>query len=155
MEPSPHPQVKRIAAIGICALLFVVAWMHRPAGASANRLLAANGRFAFTKYELPTLPGQQQKVRNVNPSLDNISGWISAVGAAAALNDIDGESLSNDICFVDPGIDQGIVEAAPGTGARYHAFALDPSPLKVDRQTTAPMGCLPGELDEGGKIDLL
>ncbi len=155
MEPSPHPQVKRIAAVGICALLFVVAWMHRPARASANRLLAANGRFNFTKYELPTLPGQQQKVRNVNPSLDNISGWISAVGAAVALNDIDGDGLPNDICYVDPRIDQVIVEAAPGTGARYHAFALDPSPLKVDRQTTAPMGCLPGDFDEDGKIDLL
>lgn len=155
MEPSRHPQVKRIAAICICALLFVVAWMHRPAPASAHRSLVANGRFSFTRYDLPTLPGQQQKVRHVNPSLENISGWISAVGAAVALNDIDGDGLPNDICYVDTRIDQVIVEPAPGTGARYHAFALDASPLKIDRQTTAPMGCLPGDFNEDGRIDLL
>jgi enediyne biosynthesis protein E4 len=155
MEPSPHPSVKRIAAIIIAALLFIVAWMHRPVRASAGRSLLTNGRFNFTRYELPTLPGPQQKVRRVNPSLANISGWISAVGAAVALNDIDGDGLPNDVCYVDTRTDQVIVEPAPGTPARYHAFALDPSPLKVDRQTVAPMGCLPGDFDEDGRIDLL
>jgi enediyne biosynthesis protein E4 len=155
VESFAHPNIKRIAAIAICASLFAVAWMHRPTPASASRSPGVNGRFSFTNYSLPTLPGQQQKVRHVNPSLDNISGWISAVGAAVALNDIDGDGLPNDICYVDPRIDQVIVEPAPGTGARYHAFALDASPLKLDRQITAPMGCLPGDFDEDGKIDLL
>jgi hypothetical protein len=155
MEPSPHPYVKRIAAIAICALLFVFAWMHRPVRASANRSLVANGRFGFTRYDLATLPGEQKKVRRVNPSLANLSGWISAVGAAVALNDIDGDGLPNDVCYVDTRIDQVIVEPAPGTPARYHAFALNPSPLAIDRQTAAPMGCLPGDFDEDGRIDLL
>jgi hypothetical protein len=155
MEPSRHPQVKRFAAIAVCALLYLIAWIHRPIQASTDRSLTSNGRFSFTEHDLSTLPGEQQKARKVNPSLDNISGWISAVGAAVALNDIDGDGLANDVCYVDTRTDQVIVEPAPGTGERYQAFALDASPLKVDRQTTAPMGCLPGDFDEDGRIDLL
>ena len=37
----------------------------------------------------------------MNPSLDNISGWISAVGAVVALNDIDEDGLPNDVCYID------------------------------------------------------
>ena len=155
MEPSQQPYVKRIAAIIIVAVLFAVAWMTRPVKATANLALNTNGRFQFARYELPTLPGPQQKVRQVNPSLANISGWISAVGAAVAMNDLDGDGLPNDVCFVDPRIDKVIVEPAPSTGVRYHAFALDPAPLPIDRQTTAPMGCLPGDFDEDGKVDVL
>jgi hypothetical protein len=155
MESSSHPQVKRFVAIAVCASLYLIAWIHRPIQASIDPSLTSNGRFSFTEYDLPTLPGEQKKARNVNPSLENISGWISAVGAAVALNDIDGDGLPNDICYVDPRTDRVIVEPAPGTGERYQPFALDASPLRVDQKTTAPMGCLPGDFNEDGKIDLL
>jgi len=155
MEPSSHLHIKRIAAIAICCFLFLVAWLHRPISTSAHPSLMAGGRFSFVRYELPTLAGHQQKVRHVNPSLDTINGWISAVGAAIAINDIDGDGLSNDLCYVDTRLDQVIVEPAPGTGERFHAFALDASPLHLDRETTAPMGCLPGDFNEDGRIDLL
>jgi hypothetical protein len=155
MEFSRHPQAKRLLAIAVCALLFAIAWIHRPIRASVDPSLGASGRFGFARYDLPNLPGEQKRARSVNPSLDNISGWISAVGAAVALNDIDGDGLPNDICYVDPRTDQVILEPAPGTGERYQPFALDASPLRMNQQTTAPMGCLPGDFNEDGKIDLL
>ena len=72
-----------------------------------------------------------------------------------ALNDLDGDGLPNDLCTVDPRVDQALVEPAPGTGARYPMFALDPAPLPYDRRTAAPMGCLPADLNEDGRMDLV
>ena len=48
-----------------------------------------------------------------------------------------------------------MVAPVPGTGARYRPFALDPCPLPYDPRTMAPMGCLPGDFNEDGRIDLL
>jgi len=41
-----------------------------------------------------------------------------------------------------------------GTGERYPLFTLDPAPLPFDRETTAPMGCLPGDFNEDGLTDV-
>ena len=97
------------------------------------------------------LPLREQGLRPVSPS----RGWISSVGAAAALEDLDRDGLSNDVCFVDTRTDMVIVAPVPGTGGRYKPFALDPSPLSYDSATMAPMGCLPGDLNEDGQIDML
>jgi hypothetical protein len=91
----------------------------------------------------------------VHPQYGRIAAWISAVGAAGALNDIDADGLPNDICLVDVRTNQVEVLPAPGTGARYAPFVLDPAPLPYDTATTAPMGCLPGDLNEDGALDLL
>jgi hypothetical protein len=80
---------------------------------------------------------------------------ISSVGAAIALTDLDGDGLPNDVCHVDPRTDHVIVAPAPGTGARYPPFALTPPPLPYDAATMAPMGCLAGDLNEDGRMDLL
>src|SRR5436305_1587410 len=87
--------------------------------------------------------------------MERISGWVSAVGAAVALNDLDGDGLSNDVCYVDPRTDQVILAPVPGTPARYQPFELDRSPLPFDAATMAPMGCLPGDFNEDGLIDIL
>ena len=114
------------------------------------------GRFRFVASPLPELPGRSHRtVRLVHPSLKKISAWISAVGAAVALNDLDGDGLPNDVCYVDPRTDQVIVAPVPGTPPRFAPFELDASPLPYDSQTMAPMGCLPADLDEDGRVDLL
>ncbi len=43
----------------------------------------------------------------------------------------------------------------PGTPRRYEPFTLDPAPLPYDPATMAPMGCLPGDLNEDGLMDIL
>jgi enediyne biosynthesis protein E4 len=117
---------------------------------------AIGGRFRFTAEELPTVPGPpQQYLRPTNPALGNIASWISAVGAAAAVSDLDGTGLPDDVCYVDTRTGQVIVAPVPGTGARYKPFVLDPAPLPYDAVTMAPMGCLPGHMTEGPRPDIL
>ena len=117
---------------------------------------ALASRFAFARLPLPEPPGNlNRSVREVHPSLRDIASWISSVGAGVALNDLDGDGLANDLCTVDPRVDKALVEPVPGTGARYAMFALDPAPLPYDARTTAPMGCLPGDWNEDGRMDLL
>ena len=49
-----------------------------------------------------------------------------------------------------------IVAPVPGTGARYRAFALDPGRgCPTTGATMAPMGCLPGDFNEDGRMDVL
>jgi hypothetical protein len=113
-------------------------------------------RFQFERQPLANLPGTQPRtVREVNPSYADFVSWISSVGASVALNDLDGDALPNDVCYVDVKGDQVIVLPAPSTPNRYPAFALDPSPLPYDGKTMAPMGSLPGDYNEDGLMDIL
>jgi hypothetical protein len=81
--------------------------------------------------------------------------WVSSVGAAVALGDVDGDGLPNDTCLVDPRSDEVVVMPVPGTGQRYQPFSLDPSPLTYDSSSMAPMGCLMTDLNEDGLTDLV
>ncbi|PNG23519.1 RNA-binding protein [Streptomyces cahuitamycinicus] len=124
--------------------------------AAENDRLASN--FAFEPMSI-SMPGgfKQQTVRDVNQAYKHIEAWISSVGAAVAMNDIDGDTLPNDLCVTDPRIDQVAVTPAPVPGRQsetYEPFVLDPAPLPVSK-TMAPMGCVPGDYNEDGATDLL
>ena len=145
----------------VAAALIVIAYglARQPVLSSGERAgLAA--RFRFSRQALPELEAggtghAAQQIRNVHPKLKNIASWISSVGAAAALGDLDGNGLPDDLCYVDTRKDMVIVAPVPGTGARYTPRALDVRPLPYDSATMAPMGCLPGDLNEDGQVDLL
>jgi hypothetical protein len=125
-------------------------------GDSATRSDLARG-FHFTELALPEPPGgmSAKTIREVNPSVRRIEAWISAVGAAIALGDLDGNGRDDDSCVVDPRYDTATVAPVPGTGDRYPARVLSPAPLRYDASSMAPMGCLPGDFDEDGRTDLL
>jgi hypothetical protein len=146
----------RLAAATLIATLYGFA--RQPTLPESERRDLAS-RFAFVREPFATPPGDlrraARRVRQVHPALRHIQAWVSAVGAAVALNDLDGDGLPNDLCTVDPRVDQALVEPAPGTGARYPLFALDPAPLPYDPRTMAPMGCLPVDLNEDGRMDLV
>ncbi len=146
-------QATRLLALAILAALYGMARLPEP---SEEERAALAARFGFERAALPGVAGGLSRtVRPVHPRLSHIAAWISAVGAAVALNDLDGDGLPNDVCYVDTRTDQVIVAPVPGTGARYQPFALDPGPRLFDRATMAPMGCLPGDLNEDGRMDLL
>ena len=123
---------------------------------SAKERLSLAGHFQFQRSILPQVPGYPSRmVRSVNPQLAKVSAWISSVGAAVAISDIDGDGLPNDLCYVDTRTDQVIVTPVPGTPSRYKPFVLDPSPLRYDAGAMAPMGCLPLDLNEDGLTDIV
>ena len=144
---------KRAVACGLICAFYLAARL--PTISSTERARLAS-QFRFVETPLPVVPGPEiRMVRPVNPSIQHIAGWISTVGAGVALTDIDGDGLPNDLCYVDVRTDQVIVAPVPGTGYRYKPFALDPGPRLFDRSTMAPMGCLPGDMNEDGRMDLL
>ncbi|HEX6747360.1 MAG TPA: CRTAC1 family protein [Longimicrobium sp.] len=144
---------RRAAALAVVAALYAAARLPTLSGGERAALAA---RFRFTAQALPELSGGPfRTARPVHPSLAHLRAWISSVGAAVALVDLDGDGLPNDVCHVDPRTDQAIVSPVPGTPRRYAPFALDPAPLAYSAATMAPMGCLPGDVDEDGAMDLV
>jgi enediyne biosynthesis protein E4 len=144
---------KRLTAIVAVTALYGLA---RPTTPSVAERAAMARRFHFGMTLLPTVnDAAPRNVRRVNPAFAHFSAWISAVGGAVALNDLDGNGLPDDVCYVDTRTDEVIVAPVPGTGDRYAPFRLDASPLPYDSATVAPMGCLPGDFDENGSVDLL
>jgi hypothetical protein len=144
---------KRLLAIAMVAGLFLLA--QTPA-LSRDEKTAITDRFAFQRLPLPQLSmAEARDEREVNPHLARHSAWISAVGAAIALNDLDGDGLANDLCQVETRTDQVLVAPVPGSGGRYAPFALA-TPLGTHRPgTIAPMGCVPHDMNEDGLMDLL
>ena len=153
MEGAFRRQAAKLTAI---VLVFVVYGFARIPKMPESELVKLAEGFHFSTAPLPTISGPTPKmIRDVNPSLRRVAGWISSVGAAVALNDLDGDGLPNDVCYVDTRIDKVIVAPVPGTPARYQPFTLDPTNLRYDAATMAPMGCLPGDFNEDGLEDML
>lgn len=143
----------RIFAIILMLALYGLARLPELSYAERARLAAG---FSFVQSPLPELAGQSSRsVRAVHPSLERISAWVSSVGASVALNDIEGDGLPNDVCYVDTRTDRVIIAPVPGTPSRYQPFTLDPKLVPYDAATMAPMGCLPTDLNEDGSIDIL
>ena len=85
------------------------------------------------------------------PQLEPIRSWISAVGAAVALADVDGDGVSNEACLSDPRDDS--VSVIPLPRGRGPVTRLPDPPQAA--APSAPMGCVPIDLDENGVQDLL
>ena len=152
-EGAFRRQAAKVTAI---VLVLVVYGFARVPKTPESELTKLAENFRFRTSALPTLSGETHKTtREVNPSLRRIAAWISSVGAAVALNDLDGDGLPNDACYVDTRIDKVIVAPVPGTPARYQPFSLEPLTLPYDSATMAPMGCLPGDFNEDGQMDVL
>jgi hypothetical protein len=143
-----------IATALIAATLYVLA-LPRDISANDRRLLAAQLSFAAS-YLGPADNGRPMRtVRNVHPAVQRIDAWVSSVGAGAALADIAGSGRPADICLVDPRNDSVSILPAPGTGDRFQPFALPTPSEGYDPATIAPMGCLPADVNEDGRMDLI
>src|SRR5262245_19597208 len=151
--PLPARWLKPASAV---ILILGLYWATRLPEVSAREKTSLVSHFQFQRNPLPRLTGYPAKtLRSVNPKLARLSSWISSVGAAIALADIDGDGLPNDICYVDTRTDQVIVAPAPGTPQRFQPFALNTAPLPYDANTMAPMGCLAHDLNEDGLTDIV
>ncbi len=150
MKTIIRSQLRRIVAVIILIIAFYIAQLPRISDAEREQLA---GQFAFTEIPMPVVTPSNRTIRVVHQDLENIAGWISSVGAAVALNDLDNDGLANDSCYVDTRSDDVVIAAVPGIGERYQPFALH-HPSQYDA-TMAPMGCVPGDVNEDGAVDLL
>jgi hypothetical protein len=149
-------RLRRHAARLVALVAIALAWAATglpTLDGDERRALAA--RFRFTALELEEWTrGPLQTRRSVNPAFERHAGWISAVGAAVALADLDADGLANDVCQVDPRSDRVTLAPVPGTGDRYPIVALLPEGLTYDHSFMAPMGCIPTDANEDGRMDL-
>jgi len=157
MTDFPRRHLAQILALTVVCIAYSLA--RQPVLSKSERAALA-ARFHFSRQALPELsprwPGHApQQIRKVHPSLKGIAAWVSSVGAGAALGDLDGNGLSDDVCYVDTRTDMVIVEPIPATGNRYEPVSLSPAPLPYNPNTMAPMGCLLGDLNEDGQLDIV
>lgn len=107
-------------------------------------------RFSATDLNDADIP---RKLRQVHPAFKNIEGWVSAVGAAVGSADFDGSGQYNDYCLVDPRTDTVTVGEVADSGTPEARTELVPA---VDSPApSAPMGCVPADMDADGREDVL
>ncbi|WP_203826081.1 CRTAC1 family protein [Actinoplanes palleronii] len=155
LPPNDVNRLRRALPALFVLVLVVAAYLvaRLPSASAATRTEMAQ-RFKFTELAIAMPPGlPEHTVRTVNPKYEHIRSWISSVGAAVAVNDLDGDGASDDLCLVDPRSDSVIVTPAPQTGT-YAPFVLTPAPLPSG-PAIAPMGCTPGDFNADGRMDAL
>jgi hypothetical protein len=127
--------------------------MARLPAVSDDEARALASRFRFTPFVVPDPPGAAgQTMRDVHPALQRLQAWVSSMGASAALADLDGDGLPNDLCLVDPRVDAAFVRPVPGSGDRYEPFAIAPS---ARGSAVVPTGCAAADLNEDGLMDVI
>lgn len=144
---------KAFTALLVVASLFLA--LSYSLSVDDREVREAAARFGFSRSSLPEVAGPPARLqRRVHPSVRRISSFLSTVGAAVAINDLDGDGLSNDACYIDTRTDQIIIAPLKGTGDRYAPFALEQQPF-FDRERMAPLGVLPSDVNEDGRVDIV
>src|SRR5258708_308973 len=119
-------QAKRLTAIAILAgavLAFHLA--NVPAVADFAQVKFP---YAFSRHALPEVPGPERRsFRPMHPDFHHITAFTSTLWPRAALADIDGQLLPNDVCYVDTETDQKLVTPAPRTRVLYTPLSLHTS----------------------------
>lgn len=143
----------KLLAVGILVLLFSLTKLPKY---SAEDEATFQSEFSFESnflYEPKELV--PKSIRTVHPQYDKISAWISSVGAAVAVTDLDNNGYSNDIIHVDTRYDKVLISSAENTPTTIKPFFLSPKKLPFDETTTAPMGILANDFDKNGQMDVL
>ncbi|MDN3022769.1 CRTAC1 family protein [Streptomyces sp. S.PB5] len=141
----------KFVALGCCVTAFAFALPEHVSAADRDEAAAP---FRFTAQALNAADRPEDRsVRSVAPAFRPIRSWISSVGAGAGLFAVDGGTVSHDVCLVDTRTDTVTVRPAPGTGDRYRSFTLEAAELPMPSYS-APMGCLPADLNEDGWQDV-
>ncbi len=141
-----------VVILGIAFIL--IAWLFtKQSVMSAAETQEFKDRFHFTTTYLNDTNLRSRSIREVTPALKHINSWVSAFGASVGFGDIDGNGLPDDVCLVDPRDDS--VRIVPVEHQNYSSFELIPNSIPYSSVITAPMGCVPVDLNEDGWLDLV
>src|SRR2546425_4060186 len=114
MASASRSPVRRFAAplVALVAVAFCYSKARYPY-LPPDKCAELAAQFKFEKLPLAEAPDHPpyKYVRQVHPSLQRISAWISSLGASVAFADLDGDGLPNDLINVDPRTD--LVTVAP------------------------------------------
>lgn len=140
------PPLVALALVGAT----LIPWRSAPSDA---RVDAAAEGVAFERHSLPAAESNQRQ-RPVQPALEVIRPWISSVGSSVGAMDVRGQGFAGDACMTDPRDDSLKVFAVPGSkGKDFPTFELEPK-TNYDK-TMAPIGCVPADIDQDGRQDLI
>ena len=89
----------------------------------------------------------------VNKTAKHMAFYLNQVGASAALGDLDGDGLPNDLCMTDIRAKSVTVGPVPGTGDRYPQVQPRLRPV-LDRVTEYPSLCRIADMNEDGLADI-
>ena len=142
------PVILTVAAV--VALLSALA--HVP-NVSADVTARMASRFKFSVQKLPLVPIPSDVVYPVNQMAKQMQFYYYQVGESAALGDLDGDGLPNDLCQTDVRAKSAMVSPVPGTGARYAPFKLEFGKY-FDPVTEYPSVCRIADMNEDGLADI-
>jgi len=140
-----------LTVVAVCGALAFLSRLPHVSSEEAARLAK---HFQFTWQTIPPTPVPPgDVVFPVNKSAAHLQFYLFQLGASAALGDLDGDGLSNDLCMTEPRAKSAMVKPAPDSGDRFAPFVVDFGPL-VDRVTEYPTVCRIADMNEDGLADL-
>src|SRR5215475_13340328 len=95
-QPPSWTHKAAVKLFVVWGAIAAIGWFARLPQLSPSESAAMAKRFRFERAPFLHLGAVTRSHRNVNSRLQRIGGWISSVGAGAALGDLDGDGLSND-----------------------------------------------------------
>jgi enediyne biosynthesis protein E4 len=149
----PRKQNLQILFAVFC-IVGVLGWLSRLPGVPPGEAARLALPFRFTWQTLPPAPiPAGGVVFPVNKTAKHMQFYFYQVGASAALGDLDGDGLPNDLCLTDVRAKSMTVSPVPGTGARYAPFVVDFGKF-FDRVTEYPSVCRIADMNEDGLADI-
>jgi enediyne biosynthesis protein E4 len=140
-----------LAVFSVVGVLAILARLPDAPPGEAERLAS---RFRFAWQPLPAAPMPAGGVSHqVNRTAPHLHFYLYQLGSSAALGDLDGDGLPNDLCLTDIRAKALTVSPVPGTGARYPPFTLEAGD-RVDRATEHPSVCRITDMNQDGLADL-
>jgi hypothetical protein len=151
-DPVRKPNVQvMIAVFSVVGILAALAWVPAP---SPREVAGLAARFAFSTTALPPIPlPPGGVVFPINKTCTHMQFYFYQIGASAALGDVDGDGLPNDLCITDVRAKSMMIMPVPGTGDRYAPFVVDFGPF-VDIVTEYPTVCRVADMNEDGLADI-
>jgi hypothetical protein len=137
----------------VLVVVAALAGLARMPGTSDDVTQKLASRFHFAVQQLPLIPVDADVVYPVNKIAKHMQFYYYQVGESAALGDLDGDGLPNDLCQTDVRAKKAMVSPVPGTGARYAPFVLDFGKY-FDKVTEHPSVCRIADMNEDGLADI-
>jgi len=153
-KPAPSRRANLSVIVAVLCVCITLGALARLPTRSPEEMYRLAAPFKFSLQALPPIPIPAGGVTfPVNKTAEHMQFYFYQVGASAALGDLDGDGLPNDLCMTDVRSKSAMVLPMPGTGDRYEPFVLNFGSL-FDRTTEYPSVCRFADMNEDGLTDI-